>query len=64
MEKVYTVKELGEILSVEPEGIRDFLVSKRIPFIKVSKGYLISEWDLSDYLEPKNFKIQTDEQSE
>lgn len=61
MEKIYTIKELEEILNVQPEEIRDFLVQKKIPFIKVGKGYLISEWDLNDFLEPKKMKIEFDE---
>lgn len=64
MEKTYTIKELEEILGVQPETIRDFLVQKKIPFIKVGKGYLISEWDLEDFLQPKNIKVQSDDQGQ
>lgn len=64
MERMYTIKELEDILCVQPDAIRDFLVQKRIPFIKVGKGYWISEWDLKDFREPKNLKIETEEQGQ
>jgi len=59
MERVYTTQELAELLRIQHNGIHEFLVHKRVPFIRVNKGYLISEWDVNDLLEPKSIKIES-----
>jgi excisionase family DNA binding protein len=46
MEKEYTIQELASLLEIDPKGVHGFLVENKIPFIKMGRNYLISNWDL------------------
>ena len=51
MEKLFTIKQVSEILSVSENTIRKWVITKRIPFIKV--GFLVrfKESDVKAILE-------------
>lgn len=49
--KLYTVKEVAEILKVHPQTIYDHLYEGRLTGTKATGSWRISEQDLLDYLE-------------
>lgn len=46
MDKLYTCDEIAEKYRVQTRTIWDWIRSKKLPAIKVGKGYLIKEEDL------------------
>ncbi len=48
MEKPYTTQELANIFKIDEADVHSYLIKNKIPFIKVSRDYLISDMDLSE----------------
>lgn len=51
IEKVYTTKEIAEMLKVSEQNIRIFIKQKKIKAIKIGKNYRVKESDLNQYLQ-------------
>lgn len=51
IEKIYTVKEVSEILKVHFQTILGYIKDGKLKAMKIGKGYRISQKDLDKFLE-------------
>lgn len=51
MEKLYTVKEISEILQIKEKTVTKIIREKRLRASKIGNTYRISENDLSQFLD-------------
>jgi excisionase family DNA binding protein len=52
--KVYTVKEVAELLSKSPSTIRNYIYDKKLGALQLGRDYLIPEGELQDFLFRRN----------
>mgnify|MGYP001224051386 CR=1 FL=1 len=54
MERLYTIKEIAELLHRTEKTIRGYIGNGLVAY-ELEKGYLISETHLAEFLESKRF---------
>lgn len=53
-EKYYTTDEVAKICRVKKETVREWIKDGKLPGVKRGRSYLISEYDLRNYLEVRH----------
>jgi len=59
---IYTVRDVADMLKLNPRTVQDYIRSGRLNAAKTTKFYFISEKDLNDFLRNCGFRRKNERQ--